>query len=196
MKQLFWHLIWLIWLLSCRSPVAYQPTNTTPIPAYVRSEWKHWIDEDKNCLNTRHEILKQRSKSSVTFSKNGCSVKSGEWDDYYYPEQLKLAAKIDIDHLIPLKHAHDHGGHSWSEERKKEFANDLENLVITNRKYNRQKGSQGIDTWLPVHKDFACKYMKDWVRLKKKYQLNFSEQENLSLKTATEQGCSVSGFPN
>lgn len=144
---------------------------------YNRKDWKHWIDEDRNCLNTRHEILKKRSLEKVVLSKKGCSVKQGLWDDYYYPEKLTQVNEVDIDHLVPLKHAFDAGGKNWSKEKKKNFANDEENLVITNRKYNREKGSQTISTWLPVHKSYACKYLNDWMKIKKKYQLEISKDE-------------------
>lgn len=184
-------------LLSCRSPALFQEDHKTVVePAYDRKTWKHWIDEDKNCLNTRQEILKKRSKIPVVFTKSGCSVKSGQWEDYYYPEVLTDAKRIDIDHLVPLKHANNSGGDIWTKDKKQEFANDSENLVITNLKYNRQKGSQGIDTWLPSNKDYACKYMKDWVHIKTKYNLSFSSEEQKSIKLFTEQGCSIPEFLN
>lgn len=117
-------------------------------------------------------------------NKRGCIVKSGEWKDYYYPEVHTLASKVDIDHLVPLKYAHDNGAASWSEERKETFANDPENLVITNRSYNRQKGAKGIDQWLPVNKEYACKYIRDWMKIKKKYHLIIRDQERNAV-----QGC-------
>jgi Protein of unknown function (DUF1524) len=148
---------------------------------YVRKEWKHWSDRDKNCLNTKEEILKARSKSIVLTSKKGCRIKSGSWDDYYYPETINDMKQIDVDHLIPLKHAYDTGGANWSPEKKEQFANDPENLVITDKKYNRQKGAKGIDQWLPINKEYACKYVKDWIKVKMKYGLRMDEPEKLTI---------------
>ena len=114
--------------------------------------------------------------------KRGCKVKIGKWKDYYYPEIHLLASKVDIDHLVPLKHAHDVGASGWSHAQKEKFANDPENLVITNLRYNRQKGAKGIDEWLPRHKDYACKYISDWVKIKKKYSLRLREEERYSIE--------------
>ena len=144
---------------------------------YRRADWAHWSDSDGNCLDTRGEILKKRSLIPATMNKKGCKVKNGQWNDYYYPETLHLAAKVDIDHLIPLKHAHDFGAAKWSAKLKESFANDPENLVITNRRYNRQKGAKGIDQWLPINKNYACKYINDWMKIKKKYSLEVGEGE-------------------
>ena len=90
-----------------------------------------------------------------------------------------MASNVDVDHLVPLKHAHDHGGSTWSLEEKSKFANDPENLIITNRKYNRQKGSKDIVEWLPIDRCYACKYMKQWFKIKTKYNLivEYKEKE-------------------
>lgn len=150
---------------------------------YVRKEWSHWTDDDNNCLNTRQEILKARSHVNVTMNKKGCSVVQGMWDDYYYPEVHSHANKVDIDHIVPLKYAHDHGAKNWSYELKEQFANDHENLVVTNKTYNRKKGAKGIDQWLPSHKEYACKYVEDWLYIKDKYKLIVTDREKNTIAT-------------
>lgn len=172
-------LIISVLFLSCSSPKA----------PYQRREWKHWIDKDKNCRNTRNEILLNRSLLPVSFDSKGCRVIKGKWEDYYFPEIHFKSNQVDIDHLIPLKHAHESGGSQWSLDLKKRFANDPDNLVITNKRYNRQKGAKGIDEWLPLHKKFACRYISDWVQIKHKYQLSFSKSEN---RTIQQSDCAIS----
>jgi hypothetical protein len=157
--------------------------NATTDISYNRKDWKHWLDDDKDCQNTRAEILIARSKVPVTFtSMKNCTVLNGKWDDFYFNEIHFIASQIDIDHVIPLKHAHDIGGYQWSAQRKKEFANDEANLAVTNRKYNRQKGAQTIATWLPIEKKYACRYVNQWINIKNKYQLPFSDKENQTIK--------------
>lgn len=159
---------------------------------YQRSEWHHWNDLDKNCRNTRQEILHSRSDTPVKFNKKGCTVVSGRWKDYYYPEVHTSSREVDIDHLIPLKHAHDIGGDKWPLELKEKFANDPENLVITYKKYNRIKGAKRIDQWLPVHQEYACKYIHHWIKIKKKYALPFTEGEK---KTIAQISCDKIKYP-
>ena len=163
---------------------AMRPVGKTPHTSkYLRSDWHHWSDSDRDCLDTRGEILKLRSLSPVAMNKNGCRVKTGKWKDYYYPEIHTQASKVDIDHLVPLKHAHNFGAANWNKSQKEKFANDPENLVITNRSYNRQKGAKGINEWLPRHRDYTCKYISDWVKIKKKYSLGLGEGEKNSIES-------------
>jgi hypothetical protein len=116
----------------------------------------------------------------------GCAVLRGEWEDYYFPQTHTSPKAVDIDHLIPLKHAHDVGADAWDRQRREAFANDPENLVVTVRRYNRQKGAKTIAEWLPVGKDYACRYIRDWVRLKKKYALPLTPAED---RTVIVSGC-------
>jgi hypothetical protein len=64
---------------------------------------------------------------------------------------------------------------------KEDFANDPENLVITHRKYNRAKGPKGIDEWLPIDLEYACKYVKDWLKIKNKYRLIVGNKEEMTV---------------
>lgn len=150
---------------------------------YKRKDWQaRWADDDKNCRDTRAEILIERSLVPVTFTNHKkCRVRFGEWKDYYFPENLKDAKLIDIDHLVPLYEAHKSGGSHWSKEQRKKFANDPENLVITSRTTNRQKGANTLKTWLPLNFTYACRYYHQWMNIKKKYDLQITSEEVLAL---------------
>ena len=171
----------VIFFLSCSQ---FQ-TPVEGLPLYSRHDWPHWSDTDKDCLNTRHEILVKRSLIPVTFNRRKCKVLEGKWEDYYYPQIHSYAHEVDIDHLIPLKHAHEVGAAHWTKKEKKKFANDPQNLVITDKKYNRKKGAKRIDEWLPIHKNYACKYIRDWIKIKRKYQLEITKSEARAIQSAS-----------
>ncbi|WP_127716771.1 HNH endonuclease family protein [Halobacteriovorax sp. HLS] len=170
MKTLFLALSFLL----IHSTLALAKTN------YDRKHFKHWVDNDKDCRDKRAEVLKDRSLIDVTYKvrKNGkrCVVASGKWNDYYYPEILTDASKIDIDHIVPLKHAWDLGANLWSAKKREIFANDPLNLVITNRSYNRQKGAQTPLSWSPSNREYYCKYLNDWIKVKRKYKFTISTE--------------------
>lgn len=176
------YLLPLLLLATCAHEVSKQYTEAR----YNRKDWVHWTDADKDCQNTRQEILIARSTTPVSLDRKGCKVIQGRWSDFYYPEVHTSSKQVDIDHLIPLKHASDVGASRWSAYEKEVFANDPENLVVTNKSYNRKKGAKTIAEWLPVHKEYACNYIKEWVRLKKKYDLPLTPPEK---KTITDANC-------
>jgi hypothetical protein len=160
-----------LWLLSSCA------TFPKHVPKFERSEWRYGQDENKNCLDTRAEVLKARSLVPVTMNKRGCRVMTGKWNDYYYPKSYHKASELHIDHLVPLRHAHGAGGHAWSLSTKQAFANDPENLVITGKRYNQIKGAQTVATWLPSEHPYACRYLRDWIKIKKKYKLPLPREE-------------------
>jgi len=81
------------------------------IQTYDRDDWPHWKDFDGDCQNTRHELLIAESLWNVTFtSESNCTTNTGIWVGPYTGEVFTFASDVDIDHVIPLKYAHDHGG--------------------------------------------------------------------------------------
>jgi len=161
--------------------------NSSNPTIYNRSKFKHWIDTDKDCQNTRAEVLISRSKKIVTYRKSkNCVVDTGLWNDYYFEEVLVSASEIDIDHIVPLKNAWISGANIWSAEKREKFANDPENLVLTNKKYNRQKGAKTPLEWAPLKRLYYCKYLNDWIRIKRKYELRINK---MILKYQQEAEC-------
>lgn len=150
------------------------PSKKNTIPKYKRSLYGRWQDDDNNCLNTRHEILKARSLVPVVIK--NCKVVTGKWADYYFNEFHTKSSEVEIDHLVPLKEAHISGAYKWSRDKKIKFSNDLENLVITSTKYNSQKGAQTPLTWSPIDKKYACRYITDWLKIKMKYHFPINKK--------------------
>lgn len=136
---------------------------------YSRDDWKHWSDFDNDCMNTRHEILLSQAVGEVHLSPDGCYVSSGAWLDPFTGATLHRASDLDVDHIIPLKWAHDHGGAAWSAAKKERFANDPLNLLAVDDGQNQSKGAQGPSEWLPPNQVYRCTYLLQWQQVLEQY---------------------------
>ncbi|WP_212652715.1 HNH endonuclease family protein [Marinomonas sp. CT5] len=141
---------------------------------YSRDEFgRGWADEDKDCQNTRQEILISLSTAPVRFSDDReCRVTFGRWISMYSGEVIFDASKIDIDHIVPLKWAWDNGADKWSKEKREQFANDPVNLVAVEASLNRQKGAKGLDEWQPPKNQ--TQYKARYERVLKKYGIQIT----------------------
>ena len=155
------------------------------IPDYDRDDWSHWLDEDGDCLNTRHEVLLAESIGPVTYADSEqCKIASGSWIGPFTGESFDDPGALDIDHMVPLKNAHLSGGWAWDRARKADYANDLSyegHLIAVDRSANRAKGSSGPEDWRPLAKDYWCQYAVDWVTIKGTWTLTVSEPEAAAL---------------
>lgn len=148
------------------------------VSLYNRNEWPHWIDVDKDCQNTRHELLIAGSSIPVTYkSDKQCNVLSGSWYGPYSNKTFTNSKELDLDHIVPLKFAHGHGGDKWNRERKKQFANDYNNLLLVKASLNRQKGAKGLTEWLPPHHQYRCEYIGKFNAVMDKYGLSYIPSE-------------------
>jgi hypothetical protein len=154
---------------------------SSSIPEYDRDDWNHWIDENGDCQNTRHEVLIEETLETVTYTNDSyCSVSTGKWYGSYTGQYYYNASELDIDHFIPLKNAHQSGGYNWSSEKKEEFANyrlDPNNLIAVNLSANRSKGARGPDEWKPSNTEYWCEYAYDWIRIKDYWNLTATQAE-------------------
>ena len=157
---------------------------TTPLPTktqpYNRKLYRHWIDADGDCQNTRQEVLIEESVEPVVFDDKGCKVLSGRWYDPYTGEIFTNPRKLDIDHLVPLAEAHRSGGHSWSAEMRKAFANDLSDtrsLIAVKASANRSKSDRDPARWLPINEMYHCEYVAAWIAVKQRWGLLMDAKE-------------------
>lgn len=164
------------------------------VSKYSRKLFSHWSDDDKNCINPRHELLIKLSTSTITY-KNSCNVDRGRWLDPYTDKTFYSAKDLDVDHMVPLKWAWDRGANLWSAAKRKRFANDEVNLFAVQASVNKQKGALGPLEWLPPNERFHCQYLVWFIRATKMYDMQLRSEEVVAmnrLKIAKCGGSSIS----
>ena len=151
------------------------------IPEYNRDDYIHWTDYNKDCQDTRQEVLIQESLEPVVYkSEEACSVASGKWYGAYTGKYYYNPSDLDIDHLIPLKNAHISGAYKFDKNQKEEFANRLlepDHLIAVSSSANRSKGARGPDEWKPENTDYWCEYAYDWIFIKWNWFLTVTTPE-------------------
>lgn len=151
------------------------------LPDYNRKDWKHWSDPDRDCQNTRAEVLIAESAAPVTFTRDKeCTVATGRWLDPFTGTTFTEAGDLDVDHLVPLANAHRSGGWRWSAEQKERFANSMDyanHLIAVDKSANRAKGAKGPEGWQPPNPAYHCQYALDWIAIKDEWELTATAGE-------------------
>ena len=87
---------------------------------------------------------------------------------------------FDIDHMVPLAEAWDSGASSWSDSRRRDFANDLSSpnsLIAVSSSSNRSKSDGDPADWLPPNSLYVCEYVEQWITVKQQWELSIDEAE-------------------
>ena len=142
---------------------------------YQRSKFRLWVDRDRDCQDTRAEVLRQESKVAT---RGSCTVTAGKWLSYYDRRTWTRASDVDVDHLVPLAEAWGSGAKRWTADTRTRYANDLgdrRTLVAVTDNVNQSKGSKDPAQWLPRYDQ--CRYVREWVAVKLRWRLTADAAE-------------------
>ena len=142
------------------------------------------------CMSTRMVVLRDQSEPSkvrIRTKPNGsCDVWQGEWNDPYVGYTTTDPRDLQIDHLVPLKEAHRSGAYTWTKEKRRQYANWLDDkfhLLAVDGSANMQKGDKDPAGWQPANDNFRCAYLQRWVEIKRKWQLSMDEAEATAIRS-------------
>lgn len=153
---------------------------------YDREAYGYPAPDAEGCRNTRARVLIAQTRGPLRFADSRqCQVAEGLWVDPYSGDTLRLAAEVEIDHVVPLKEAHRSGAFAWSADRKRAFANDETSepgaLLAVAASQNRAKSDSDPAEWLPARDPLG--YALRWEAVKRRYGLAADSAEWRALAT-------------
>lgn len=139
--------------------------------------------------------VEHRDVPTATFRNDSpqARVVSGTFIDPYTGLPVEVIggaqADADIDHIIPLKEAYVSGANKWSNEQRKDFANDMDNLVYTASGVNRAKSDKDAGEWIPSYEPSQCIYAVKAIEVKGNYKLSVDSAEKAALQNLLDTKC-------
>lgn len=162
-----------------RAAVKHLPVADETRAGYDRDKFRHWVDADDDCRDTRDEVLAEESKVSVS----GCDITGRKWFSYYDGRTWRESSDVDIDHLVPLAEAWDSGAKRSNANTRQRYANDLSDnraLVAVTDNVNQSKSDSDIAEWLPQRS--RCRYLREWTAVKTRWSLTVNRIEKRTLR--------------
>lgn len=157
-------------------------------PAYDRSFFRHWVDVDNDCQDTRVEVLVREDRSGA---RHACRAFTGSWSSWLDGRTFTSSRSLDVDHLVALKEAWVSGAHAWSPSRREAFANDLGyewSLRAVSASSNRSKSDRDPARWLPM-RAVRCEYVSRWMAVKYRWGLAVDQRERAAILTILDGEC-------
>ncbi|MDO5287162.1 MAG: DUF1524 domain-containing protein [Actinomycetia bacterium] len=139
-----------------------------------------------NGCDTRSDMLREQL-SEVQLA-GRCKVRSGVLTDPYTGRVQRVTAQqVEIDHVYPLSAAWHAGAAGWDEQRRRDFANDPRNLLVTMAAVNRAKSDRMPAQWTPESAAGRCRYARQLLTVARAYDLPVSPADALALTLALRQ---------
>jgi Protein of unknown function (DUF1524) len=147
-----------------------------------------WADVDRNGCDQRNDVLhRDLAEVEVREGTQGCVVVAGVLDDPYSGDTVQFAkaeaSMVPIDHVVPLAAAWAQGAAEWTDDERRQFANDPANLLATTREQNSSKGDSTADEWVPESPAYGCSYATVVVTVKQQYSLSVTADEAAALES-------------
>jgi hypothetical protein len=159
--------------------LATRPVDDRGTPLrYQRDAFgQRWADVERNGCDQRNDVLARDLVQAALREGSGCVVVAGTLLDPYtgtaipFERGQDTSAAVQIDHVVPLAWAWQHGAASWTIAERQLFANDLANLLAVDGPTNGAKSSSGPGEWLPPAAAHSCLYVTRWVFVLDRYDL-------------------------
>ncbi|MFD0272245.1 HNH endonuclease family protein [Streptomyces sp. NPDC127106] len=152
---------------------------------YNRDLYKHWnrgLNGSDGC-DTRKEVILSEAVVTPQVAA-GCKLAGGSWRSPYDNLVVTDAARLDVDHFVPLAEVHDSGGYAWDAARREAYANDQaspDTLIAVSAASNRSKSDKDPAQWLPSDGSYHCTYAATWVGTKLRWNLAADDAERHAL---------------
>jgi hypothetical protein len=134
---------------------------------YDRDRFDHWIDADGDGCHTRCEVLAEERRTDLPGLAAG-------WRSIYDGYTTDDPAELQVDHVVALAEAWRSGADGWDDDRRRAFANDLEEpdaLVAVTAATNQAKGDKDPAEWQPPRRQAWCQWGLGWLRTKVRWGL-------------------------
>lgn len=156
---------------------------------YDRSKFgQAWSDDvtvagGHNGCDTRNDVLaSQLADVRFRSGTRNCVVISGTLQDPYTGKTIRFekakASAVQIDHVVALSWAWAQGANTWSDDRRRDFANDPDNLLAVDGPTNSAKSDSSPAAWwkatkqrLPATATGRCLYASRFTMVAAKYEL-------------------------
>ncbi|MFI5642721.1 HNH endonuclease [Streptomyces goshikiensis] len=145
-----------------RLPVAVEHRE-----GYKRDLYKHWnrgLNSGDGC-DTRKEVILAEAVEAPAVAA-GCKLTGGLWRSAYDNVVVTDAARLDVDHFVPLAEVYDSEQVPWTAARREAYANDQaspDTLIAVSAASNRSKADKDPAEWLPSDDSYHCTYAATWV---------------------------------
>ncbi|MEU9946535.1 HNH endonuclease family protein [Streptomyces lavendulae] len=163
-----------------RLPVAVEHRE-----GYKRDLYKHWnkgLNAGDGC-DTRKEVILAEAVGAPQVTA-GCKLTGGSWHSAYDNVVVTDAARLDVDHFVPLAEVYDSEQTPWSAARREAYANDQaspDTLIAVSAASNRSKSDKDPAEWLPSDGPYHCTYAATCVGTKLRWDLAVDENERQAL---------------
>ncbi|MEV6735195.1 HNH endonuclease family protein [Streptomyces sp. NPDC051364] len=152
---------------------------------YKRDLYKHWnkgLIASDGC-DTRKEVILSEALEAPQVAA-GCKLTGGVWRSAYDDVVVTDAARLDVDHFVPLAEVYDSEQTPWDAARREAYANDQnspDTLIAVSAASNRSKADKDPAEWMPTDGSYHCTYAATWVGTKLRWGLAVDEAERQAL---------------
>jgi hypothetical protein len=146
-----------------------------------------WIKDPSHetCLNVRGLVLTRDAQGPIFYADDKkCRITSSLWIDPYTNTQISNAEDVQIDHMVPLKNAYISGAWSWTPSQRCLYSNFMGNefhLIPVLGTENGRKSDSTPEKYIPPRREYICKYLVNWLKIKLIWNLKLAKEEALAI---------------